>query len=168
MTSYILVVLFIIIFLAITIVFSRNGRNRIDYDERQELIRGRGYKYAMITVVAAVLLGGLMFSITDRLPFDAPFFMLTAGLLALCVDVIYCILKGAYFGIQNQYSKTIIPMVILGVCNLVSGVAELQDTGFAGGRLTVRNINIVIGILFLMIPLIAFARMRADKEDDAE
>ena len=97
------------------------------YDERQERIRGIAYKYAFatmcVTAVAYIFLCGIGFEgiIESAL---AVFIIIISGVLTYAC---YCIVKGAYFGINNNKRKWIILDLVIVVINAVCAVGQFID-----------------------------------------
>ena len=56
----------LVIFVVIRKVTGTTSRQ--DYDERQELIRGRGYKYAVITLMVLLLAHVILVELVPHLP----------------------------------------------------------------------------------------------------
>lgn len=107
---------FIIMAVIIAIVIFGSNTKRKNYDERQELIRGRGYKYGFI----AMIIGSLVILYLDL--YDVKVSTYVAVLIPLYAGVfvisIYDIINHAYFGTNEKHQLSI------GVIFLIFGVLD--------------------------------------------
>jgi len=108
-----------------------------NFDERQELVRGRGYKYACFTVLALITLDLLAesYSAFDALPVPrtlALFFIILTGVM---VYALYCIKNDSYFGVGTDIRTYRAVMWVVIACNAVSGFMGLRDGAFVDGKL---------------------------------
>ena len=97
------------------------------FDERQELVRGRGYKYACFTMLGLLVLDLLIESLDafETLPVTrslAIFIMILAGVM---VYALYCIKNDSYFGVGTDTRTYRAVMWIVIVCNAISGFSGL-------------------------------------------
>lgn len=122
------------------------------YDERQELIRGRGYKYACFTLLILMAVD-MLIEVTgfiDMLPVKneaVMFIFLIAGVL---VYAIYCIINDAYLGIgQNGKSYTSLILFVIAI-NLFSAVMTIwREDPFEGGKFST-------GVCMQIVCVVAF------------
>ena len=175
-TSYVLgMILGVVIALAVLLILwkvkgtSLNGK----YDERQELVRGRGYKYAFFTIVILVFLYMIvdMLGITDMMPFTHSSLAIAILFIGVMVYAVYCIRNDAYFGIgQNRRTYCILLGFII-VLNLLSAVMNLRDEPFEGGKLALgpcMQILCVITFGVVLISLLIKGREDGAEDDDDE
>ena len=99
------------------------------FDERQELVRGRGYKYACFTMLGLLVLDLLIESLDafETLPVTrslAIFIMILAGVM---VYALYCIKNDSYFGVGTDTRTYRAVMWIVIVCNAISGFSGLRE-----------------------------------------
>ena len=123
-----------------------------NFDERQQIVRGRAFKYAYYTamIFAAVIIvleaGGT--TIMSAVVF--------AGLqlyLSFIVFVSYCIFKDAYFTVSEKSAKGYALMLAgLGIINLVGGIIQAgKGHVMENGMLTKDCLGLVVGVSFLFI-----------------
>lgn len=107
---------FIILAIVIAIVIFGSNTKKKNYDERQELIRGRGYKYGFIAVVIAALV------VLNLDLFDIKISINAAVIVPLYVGVfvisIYDIINHAYFGTNEKRQLSV------GIIFLIVGVLD--------------------------------------------
>lgn len=87
--------------------------------------------------------------------------------LMIEVYVIFMILKGAYFGITGNWKRWTISIALIGVANLYFGIKNVATDGLEDGRFTIVDINLPLGILFLIIAAtVFFQKAREHREED--
>ena len=138
------------------------------YDERQEAIRGKGYKYAFYTAMGLEVvdicleIGEFQFPIGAHL---VHFFIMLFSLMVLCI---YCIWKGAYWGLNNNrkaYSVIIVVAVVLNVFPVA--MAVLHGNFAAEGFDSLPVFNVMVLIWLAIIGASAVVKKLVDgKEDD--
>jgi len=122
------------------------------YDERQELVQGRGYKYGFFTILVTSLIYH-MFSMAGMMTFmNADIALEINCFLGICVCVSYCIWNEGYFALNDRIGTFIVIVLIGGVINLIIGiVAFVSGAAMQNGRLTNPSINLFVGIIVLII-----------------
>ena len=150
----------LIIGLVLVVIFFKiaNTNNKIksEYDERQQRIRGKAYKYAFYTMILYhVFMIGLSFadiSIPIE-PYVSEFFGIFLGCTVLGG---YCVWHDVYWGLNNNKKRD---FVIFGVClllNLFPVVmpalsGEFARDGISGAPMI--NIMVIIMMLILLVEL---------------
>lgn len=123
------------------------------YDERQELIRGRGYKYACFTLLILMAVD-MLIEVTgfiDKLPVANEAIMFIFIIAGVLVYAIYSIMHDAYLGIgQNGKSYTVMIIFVI-VVNLLSAVMTIRtEDVFEGGKFST-------GVCMQLVCVVAFA-----------
>ena len=108
-----------------------------NFDERQELIRGRGYKYATFTLLILLALDMMAESsgIIDVLPVAreiVTFFIIMAGVM---VYALYCIKNDSFFGVGQDTRTYRALMWVIIVLNAFTGLNGLRDGVMENGKL---------------------------------
>ena len=141
------------------------------YDERQELIRGRGYKYACFTLLILMAVD-MLIEVTgfiDKLPVANEAIMFIFIITGVLVYAIYSIMHDAYLGIgQNGKSYTVMILFIV-VVNLLSAVMSIRsDDVFAGGKFSTGVcIQLVCVVAFAAVLIAMWARKAQIKKQEA-
>ena len=139
------------------------------FDERQELVRGRGYKYACFTMLGLLTLDLLAesFGAFETLPVTrtlAVFFMILAGVM---VYALYCIKNDSYFGVGTDSRTYRAVMWIVIVCNAISGISGLKDGAMENGKLSFSpcaSLLFCLAFVIIMISLSIKQRSLAAEE----
>ncbi len=142
----------VIVILAITKLFNRDGALRTKYDERQALARGKAYMYATYSMMFCCILLMIMDmnnGIISRLGYMCYFIPVVIGIIA---QVSYSIFSDAYIGQNTNMTKYIIFMAIVSVLNISFGcMALINGKMLENGKLTGSFANLCVGILFIIV-----------------
>lgn len=140
------------------------GKYRTEYDERQQIIRGKGYAigfYAMASYMFLLMLVD-MFGIV--IPATLQIIAFGGIIVGIVADCCYCIWKGAYWGMNNNKSRYAVLFFIAGIINFGAFyMACVQDRVFENGMLSTNVINLLCGIMLVFIGIATLARTIADK-----
>ena len=144
--------------------------NRAYYDERQEAVRGAGFKYAYFTAMRVLILGGI-----SEIMIDASWCgLFTFGMLALwlsiCVFTTYCVIKDAYFSLRARRKALVIIFLAAGVINLCFGLeSAFGGEIIEGGILSLNAVNLLTGASCLYLGLMMLGRALYERrQGDAE
>ena len=141
------------------------------FDERQELVRGRGYKYASFTMLALLVLDLLLesFGAFETLPVTrmlAIFIMILAGVM---VYALYCIKNDSYFGVGTDSRTYRAVMWIVIVCNAVSGFTGLKEGAMEDGKLAFGPCaSLLFCLAFVIIMISIGIKQRKAAAEEAE
>lgn len=139
------------------------------FDERQELVRGRGYRYACFTMLGLLVLDLLIESLDafEMLPVTrtlAIFIIILAGVM---VYALYCIKNDSYFGVGTDSRTYRAVMWVVIVCNAISGISGLKDGVMEDGKLSFgpcASLLFCIAFVIIMISLSIKQRNLAAEE----
>lgn len=163
--SYWLGLLVVLAALLILLLVSRKNRSQTYYDEMQERIRGKAYKYSALTGVIVGIFTGVFWD-ENILPMDGGFALTALGMLMVTVYAIYMIRKGVYFGIEGKWKPFTALILVVGGINLALGISNIAKDGLINGRLTTENEGLIMGILFLLIgAAVLIQKFTAGKEN---
>lgn len=137
----------------------KKGKPTNDYDERQKAIQGVAYKYSFFAVIAYYVANGLFCNFFGNW-LDTMSMNFVGICLGVAVFVIYAIVKDAYVSLSGNLSKYVIIFLAVSVINLVcyfgNTVSGDGDEAFI--------MNLVCGITFLIVSVIAIIKIIIDKK----
>lgn len=142
-----------------------DGSRKPKYDERQELLRGRGYKIAFfVTLVYLVIYGLLLQKVFAPLP--GAFLGIVLG---VTVYASYTIWKDAYFALNEKRRGYMLLFAVIALINILGGAGQL-DTMMMNGVVTGGgSINFMCAALMLVVLVeLAIKGFVSCKEKDAE
>lgn len=156
---------------ALVVYLLKRGRaGKCEYDERQELIRGRGFKAAFYTqliyfLVNFVLRVGLEFEWADNITMDGIGICLSVMVFALT-----CIQQNAYFPLNQKPKRYLLLFAGLMIMNLGIGFMNLSDgrVMWTDGKLNFLSMSFVcVGMFLILFVVLAFHALRGrDAEED--
>ncbi|MFR4350126.1 MAG: hypothetical protein ACLT3H_00465 [Roseburia sp.] len=122
-----------------------------DFDERQEIVRGKAAQYALLTLMVYNFLIGVSYS--DRGPGWCNFYILQMVGMAISASIfsVYCIWKEAYLGLREKSGRVYLITGGLGIFHLIVAVMEYWNGNlFVDGRVTDRAGNLILGLMFFL------------------
>ena len=159
---------------AILLIFRKFNKNKLTgtFDERQELVRGRGYKYATFTLLVLMTIDLLLegMGIFEKIVITrelAIFFIIVTGVL---VYALYCIRNDSYFGVGNDTRTYRAVMWVVIVCNLISGISGLRDGAFTpDGKLSFGPVaSLIFVVMFAAVMIALYVRKRSSAAEESE
>ena len=148
---------------------NKDGKSKTQYDEMQELERGKGYKYGFWTMCGVGAFIGCLSLCDIKIPFDMFTLFLMVIIAGALVQASYCIMKDAYIGLNTNKVKTGIALVVIGITNLLNVVLFIaQGKFFVDGRFNVSFSNLLCGLAMLIIGVMFIIRNAATKKEDSD
>lgn len=162
----------ILIAAVVLVLFARkahtDGCSRPRYDERQELARGRGYKYAFFTILVYEALYGVLrsafgWSLLDDL--TGSFVGIFAG---IAVYACYAIWHDAYFALNEKRRYYIWLFAVITAINLAVGAGHIvRGELIVDGVIHYANsLNLLCAALFLVVLGTLLAKDIASRRED--
>lgn len=148
-TGVLVGILVIIFMLKIT---KKDGKMKCEYDERQAVLRGNGYKYGFFTIAIFNIIYWLVSMCLPVLPVDVGTAMVLSALIGVGVQVTYCIWHDCYFSLNENRRRVMVAFVFIGAVNIVLGLNNLlSGQAIENGVMNYRCVNLFCGLLFVEI-----------------
>lgn len=145
-------VLGVLIFVIVFAVAQKDGGMKQNYDERQEVSRGRGAKYGLYTMFFFNMALFLAEVAGIRLPMSPGMALLISVLVGGIVFAVYCVWKEAYFALNQKAGVYIGLFFVLAVYNLGIGIKVfLAGEAFYNHQLTIQSINLFVGVMMSVL-----------------
>lgn len=139
------------------------------FDERQEAVRGRGFKYGFFTMILCDIIITMLKLLEVSLLQELEVAMVLSIMIGVMVFASYCIWNDGYFALNENRKQLMIFLVIIGVINLLLGVVNVvEKVAIIDGRLTFRSINLFCGLLFVVIFMVMFLKKIKDGKGEQE
>ena len=153
-------ILLCILLMILAFTIATGGKlDRFRYDERQEALRGKGFRIAFYTMIGYML----WIYIVDTMGFisEGYYTILYMGgmVLGISIYAVYAIWHECYFAINESRKNSIWIMAVIGLANLLIGINGLINMLKTGGiqayglRVTSRTFVINLGLAFVFILL---------------
>lgn len=146
---------------------NKDGKfGKFEYDERQERLGGKSFKFAfLVTCGYTVLLTGLsIFNVS--IPAVEPliyFSILFVGVLAMSS---FSIWNDSYWGLNTDRKQFIIIMTFVTLINFIVPIRFIIDGSFIkDGKIGLSGLNLLCGILFLAIFVQDAIKRAIDKKE---
>lgn len=136
-----------------------------EFDERQQLVRGKAYHAAYLTLMGYLCTAGcadlMGFVWSDRFTFGFLGVCLSGTVFAVC-----CIRGGAFVSFQKNPHAWLGSFAGITLINLIFGGEEFLERGSAvsNGRLTFRSANLIAGLMCAIILAAVLMKRRADAQ----
>lgn len=148
---------------------NRDGASKTKYDERQQIIRGRGFQYGFIGMAAMTALmiacsaGDVELPVIDGVVYFA---ILAVGLVTA---ISYFIWNEAYWGVNTSQPRFYVVMVMAIILNIVPIVyAASEGELIVDGIVGITGINLMCGILCLIVLCEAVVKEIVDRKAGEE
>ena len=137
------------------------------YDEMQELVRGKAYKYAFWTVCILEAIAGFIGASGVTLPFENTTLHFVIMMVGVTVHTTYSIWHNAYIGLNTNVKRYTVVCVLIAILNFVNAILSIRSGSmFEDGKFGFGFINLFIGVLFVFVAAEIFIRNRIDAKEE--
>ncbi|MBE5880438.1 MAG: hypothetical protein E7288_10780 [Lachnospiraceae bacterium] len=152
----------------IVLAITKNGnKTKCEYDERQELVRGRGFKYGFFSMLIGngifIMLKVLGVTLFDNI--EAA--MMISIIIGVCIFASYCIWNDGYFALNENRRKLYIVLGVIGGINIIVSIGNIvHGSILEEGRLTLQSGNLFVAIVFIVIFIVLLLKQIKDGKED--
>ena len=170
MTDFLLIIITLVFMVTFILIVSKFSKNKsYNFDERQEIIRGRAFKYAYFSY----LIYGIGYSaVSDLLEKDfmtTPTSFLVGMYISLIIFAVYNICNEAFFAFNQKPVSYILIFSITTLCSGFSGISAIIDGSIIeNGVLTLDCIGVISSITFAIILIAMLLKMIINKKAEQE
>ncbi len=142
---------------------NRDSKLRTKYDERQEMARGRAYRYGfwgmMIATAVVIILDCAGIVLVSS--FTKGFFIIFVGII---VQISYSIFNDAYYGLNTNKKRFMIICIIAGLANLVNVIGNIAGNTFIkDGIVSDAGTNLLCVIMLFVMAIEMFVKGKMDE-----
>ena len=139
---------------------------KAEFDERQQLARGKAYKAGFYTLLVGLLAVYLIPIFTEWQPKDTA--LLPFAVICIGVTVFACVAvaNDAYLGIRQNPRTMLLVMGVVVVCNLLAGFSVMRSADFPNGITVQNSMNLIIAAMGLIILTALMVRLRMAARDE--
>lgn len=132
-------------------VTKKDGSIKCKYDERQELARGKGFKYSFFTLLIYNVILAFGISAEEKtLNHILVMMLILLGCgISIAVYVTYCIWKEAYISLNENKTRVLIAFILIAIANFFIGFINI--TNMDSNEISLGWVNVFCGCLFLEI-----------------
>ena len=160
------IMIVVLLFMVLLKKLNNNNEIKTKYDERQQMVRGKGYKYSFWTMVALIVLCIVFEACEIDLPMQHSVLYFLIILISIMVHTTYCVFNDGYFGINNKPKQYYLSFVLIGLSNVIIGILNSIDGRLiSDGKLDTPAINLFCGLMFVMLGICIVIKNMISKED---
>lgn len=130
----------------------KDGSSRCKFDERQQLVRGRGFKYAFFSLVICNAVYAAADTVMEDKLMDVPMGICSCVVISVGVYACYCIWNEGYFALNESPKRVLVAFILIALLNFAVFARSVIRNGiFENGVLSTGCMNLLCGVLFLVI-----------------
>ena len=144
-------------------------KQKPQFDERQELIRGKAYKNAFLAVISygALYIGASLLIEKEFLTTSVA--LIIGMFVGLVVYAVYSIWNEAFFSLNQTPKGYIILLICTAFLNAQSGINTIIDGSIvANGTLALESISLICAISFSIILMTMLVKIVVNKKAEQE
>ncbi|MBR5765329.1 MAG: hypothetical protein IKX95_00970 [Lachnospiraceae bacterium] len=148
---------------------NKDHKLKTEYDERQKAVRGKAYKYAFYTELAAQAVVMWLLMAEIELPIENYALLFTAMMVGCTVLAVYCVWNDVYWGLNSnrkRYNGILIAAVILNALPVVANA--MAGTLTENGKIGMPLLNIVVLVMMAIIFVEFLIKKGWDEKADEE
>lgn len=158
--------LFVLFFVIIFSASRMKKKGRGEYDERQQLVRGKGYKAGFFTMLICNMLILLLANDDGSMKYiNTDVAVMISAFVALIVFAVYCIFNDGYFGVVENPKSTIIGLFLIGVANMIIGFSN-SESWVVDGKLSLGVLNFACGATLFIVSFAGTIKLAINKRED--
>lgn len=157
-------IMLVLVFLRMT---KTDGNVKCKYDERQEMARGKGFKYAFYTAISWMGLEVILKAMEVDMTIVEDIYSMVGLLVSILVYVIYAIFNDAYFSLNENFGRVMVSFGFIAAFNFIIGISTLlSGQTFVDGKFTFSSINLICGAIFVVIFIAIIIKNMIDRMGD--
>lgn len=156
--------LFIVIFIAVLA-----KKKSCSFDERQELIRGRAFKYAFFSILIYVIGYGAISLMLEKDFMTTSAALFTGVFISFVIFAVYNIWNESFFALKQAPINFILLFSSTAICSGYTGICSIKDGSIMeNGLLNFECLSIVSSIAFVIVVITILIRLIINKKAEQE
>lgn len=149
-----------------TLYKKKYGKKRYEYDERQELLRGKAYRSAYFVLMAYLAVNGIIVKGFEIKWADTMTESMLGIFISVTVFVIQCIKNDAYISLSEKPGTYLTLFSVIGLLNmLMCTLFYIRHGSFmTDGELNEIVLNLFSGIMFLILASAMAVKMFRERQ----
>lgn len=145
-----------------------DGRLFAKYDERQQLVRGKGWKYGFFTMVGADAIYAVVVDILGFVPCHSVVSATASIILGVMVYCVYCIMHDGYYGLNENRRTCNMIFLFIGLANLVISIMGIiHGEVIVDGQISLKATNLLCAILMFVILGASIIKEAIEKKEES-
>ena len=145
----------------------KDGSYKCRFDERQELVRGRGFKYGFYTIIVCNMIYALLATAIEKTVIEAGTAMILIVIIGVVVYAVYSIWNEGYLALNENPKRVMIGFGAIAVFNLAISVMNfMHGRIIKDGVVQPEIVNLLCGVMLLLIIAVMMAKKRLVAEEE--
>lgn len=133
------------------------------FDERQELVRGRAFRYGFFTMIAYFLVFGVTVEIMGRNIISVGIVCILGAAIGIMVFVVYAIWHDAYYALKENPTRFSMLFAAFMILNLIAGIRRFTDHEAGESKV---SMNLIFAVVFFVILAAQLLKRIVDKKNE--
>ncbi len=157
-----------LLIVAIILAITKDGsKAKCEFDERQELVRGYGFKYGFFTMMITNGILIILNAFEVTLFRNAETSMMISIVVGVSVFASYCIWNDGYFALNENRKRLLVILALCGLMNVVISIGYIFHGGILeNGALTFRSGNLFVAVMFVEAFIVMLLKHIKDGKED--
>ena len=134
------------------------------YDERQQAAKSKGYQIGFYTMLCYFMV--LEFVTMSEIELPMPFFIFLGIVISAVTFAVYCIIKGAYIGYNQNIRKVSIMLGAIMILNIIPAIEKMIHGETAVEKFC--NVNLLCAVMLLVVLTASLLKNMLDKRTGEE
>lgn len=148
---------------------NRNKSLKTEYDERQQILRGVGFKYGFYGMLIYGAITTILGIADLPLPLEPAVMGFSYVFIGAIIDIGYCIFHDCYWGLNNNRLRWGIVMAVAGVINAIAAIVAIKEGAFINdGNVSTPGINALCAILLICLAIFVAIKASMEKKEASE
>lgn len=149
------------------LIIKTNDKVFSEYDERQELVRGRAFRYAYLSLFSYIVLTAVLSVMNINIPVEPTMLSLIGVGISDVILMTILILNDGYFALNESRKSLIVIIAIALLFNTFASINNIMSNAvIVNGILTESAINIEVVILLVYPLALLLVKSRLDNRED--
>lgn len=148
---------------------NKDGKVKTTYDERQERVRGKGFRYAFFTILSESFVMILLDVAGLEIPICRPVLDFIIPVIGTMVYATYAIMHDGYFGLNNKRSNYMVAFLTIAFFNgILTIIHASRGELIIDGKLDLAGINLVCLLMFVWLFGILIIKKLCDDREEGD
>lgn len=145
----------------------KDGSYKCKFDERQELVRGRGFKYGFYTMIVCNMVYAVVATAFDKPIIEAWTAMILIAILGVVVYAVYSIWNEGYLALNENPKRVMIGFGAIAIFNIAISIMNLKHGRLIeDGIIQPEIVNLLCGLMLLLIVAVMMVKKRMTTEGE--
>lgn len=157
----------IVLAMLLLAISNKDNKIKTEYDERQQQVRGKGFRYGFFTMMGGIIIMMIIKSADVPIPVHDAVLLFLVMIIGVAEYVTYAILHDAYFGLNNKINSYLVIFAGIAVINAaVTIINAVSGSLIVDGTLGIGGINMLCSAMFVWMFIVLLIKKITDEKED--